>query len=741
MTVVRYILMAIVGLIVLAVVAIAAAIFVIDPNTYKPQIEQAVESRTNLDLTLTGDIGWSIFPLGLELNEVEATLDGERLVALQQLIAKVNFWSLVAMSPTVNMFVLDGLDARLTIDENGTGNWTRVLPEDEEAIKNPPQEEPSPEEAAAEKVSGEVLDFAVEEVSITNASIQFEDLSTGQSIVLQDFQVLASQIALGAEFPLEIGFLVNTEQPAMTVNGDITTRMSISEALDQFAVNGLDAQFELSGEPFSGNTVQAHITGSANANLENETIALEELQASLANLEITTNLTVEGYASQPTLSGELEVPEFSLRELLTTLGMDEIQTEDPEVLNRIALNTKLGGPAGTAELTELSIILDDTTFEGGARYNIGTGAIGLDLQGDSLNADRYLPPASEESEQQASAGNDSSGGSEQKAAEGAGGTGVETDLLPLETLRGLNLDINLGLNELIVSNLTITELNTEIDASNGQLQLTDLSGQLYEGAFQSTIGIDARTDDPAWDVRMQVSDVETQPLLTDLAEMDMLAGAANIEVDISTEGNRISDLRSNAGGEATFTLAEGEFTRMNLTRMACRGIALVNQEELTSDDWGTTTPFNDMSGTLTIDGDTLTNNNLVAALAGMRLEGEGTVDMATSEMDYEVGLRVVGEIHRDQACRVTEYVENVVIPVECRGNFSEDPASLCSFDGSRFRDTLKDIAANAARQKVREETEQVKEKAEQRAREEIEERLQGEDGEKVKDALRGLFDR
>lgn len=148
-----------------------------------------------------------------------------------------------------------------------------------------------------------------------------------------------------------------------------------------------------------------------------------------------------------------------------------------------------------------------------------------------------------------------------------------------------------------------------------------------------------------------------------------------------------------------------------------------------------------MKGTLQINGNTLDNTDLVAALAGMRLEGNGTVDMAASEIDYEAGLRIVGEIHRDEACRVTEYVENVVIPVECRGNFTEDPAGMCSFDGSRFRDTLKDIAANAARAKVQEETERAREKAEEKVREKIDERLQGEDGEKVKDAIRGLFNR
>ncbi|MEP5983155.1 MAG: AsmA-like C-terminal region-containing protein, partial [Marinobacter alexandrii] len=216
-----------------------------------------------------------------------------------------------------------------------------------------------------------------------------------------------------------------------------------------------------------------------------------------------------------------------------------------------------------------------------------------------------------------------------------------------------------------------------------------------------------------------------------LAEVDMLSGGANLNVDVTTSGNRISVLRENANGQITFNLAEGQFRKMNLTRMACQGIALVNQDSLSTSDWGAATPFNDMRGTLDINGNTLKNTDLVAALAGMKLEGDGTIDLKQSTLDYEAGLRIVGEIHRDEACRVTEIVENVVIPVECRGNFAEDPAGLCSFDGSRFRDTLKTIAANAAKAKAKEEVDKAKTKA----KEKVEEKLQ----EKLGDKLKGLF--
>ncbi|MBQ0832103.1 AsmA family protein [Marinobacter sp.] len=733
MKAIRYALIAIVALVVLAIAAIAIAMVVIDPNDYKPQIEKVVEEKTNLDLILEGDIGWSFIPIGLELNDVEATLDGERLVALKQLVAQIDFWSLIAMSPKVDTFVLDGLDAHLSINEQGEGNWTRIMPEPAEGdVKKDKKDvasssEKTPTAETESEQGGEALNFNVENVQISNAQVHYSDLRTGQKVTLEDFTVNASNITLGSEFPLDIGFRVETTQPQLAVDGSIEVRLAANEALNEFAVSGLEAVFKMNGEPFGGKSVTAKISGSAKANLENESATLSDFTASLANLTLNTNLDVKGFGDKPTLKGNVAISEFSLKELLENLGQPAIQTTDEEVLKAIAFSTNIGGPAGKPALSDLLITLDDTTFKGSGSYNLDNGGIVFDLQGDKLNADRYLAPKAEGTETESNAPT--------KTASAA----PEGDLLPLETLRGLLLDIDFGLGELIVSNLTINEIKASTTASKGLLKVDEFSGKLYEGSFGANVTIDARSDTPKWSINSDVSNVQTLPMLADVAEVTMLSGGANLKINATTSGNRISVLRDKADGQISFDLAKGEFRKMNLTRMACQGIALVNQDKLTTDNWGDTTPFDDMHGVLDINGNTLDNTDLTALMAGMKLEGNGTVDLKKTLVDYELGLRIVGDIHRDNACRVTEYVEDVVIPVECRGDFSAGAASLCSFDGSRFRDTLKTIASNAAKKKAKEEVDKAKGKAEEKVREKLEEKLGKDGGDKVKDALKGLF--
>lgn len=739
----RYLAIAVVVIVLLLVAALVAVTTILDPNDFKPQIEKAAEDNTNLDLILDGDISWSFIPIGLELNKVEARLEDKKLVSMDKLVAQVDFWSLLKMSPAVDTFVLDGLDARLVKNAEGQGNWERIMPEGESQTEEPEQKKEEPQqETTQESGDSTPLAFNVEKVKVSNAQVHYTDEATGQSVTLENVSLDSSDITLGEFFPLQLGFRFATNKPDFTVDGKLSAKISANEALNNFQVKDIDSSFDLTGEPFKGETVNAGLSGSLAANLEDETASLSDIAINFANVNITTNLDVADLGDKPKLDGKLAVEGFSVRKLLAAMGRPDIETSDPDVLANAAFSTAIGGKPGQIDLNDIKLILDDTTFKGQFGLGLANTAIALKLNGDSLNVDRYLPPKSEASSGD-SKGNDKSNDDTGQAdsaktasSENSGQAAEESDLLPLETLRGLALDINFGLKELVASNLTINDIKSTVTADKGLIKVKEVSGKLYYGDFDLSATLDARSDNPTWKIKERANGIETLPLLTDLADVKMLSGAVNLTADITTQGNRISKLRENAKGQVDFNLAKGKFRNINLTQMACQGIALANQDSLSKNDWNDETPFDDMSGTLKIDGNTLTNTNLTAALAGMDLSGDGDINMATNKLDYEAGLRIVGEVAKDEACRTTEYVKGVVIPLECRGDLSGDPAKLCSFDGSRFRDTLKDMAKNAASKKAKKE---INRAIDDKVGEKLDGKLDKDSSKKVKDALKGLF--
>lgn len=715
------------GIILLLAAIIAIATLVIDPNTYKPQIERVVESNTRLDIDLAGDIDWSLIPLGLTLNDVSANLDGELFARLDTLVAQVDFWSLLSFEPAVNEFLLEGMTANLVRDESGQGNWERIMPEQETAAAEP---EPAPAEVPAEPAADtQPLQFEVERVQIADAELRFRDEATGQDLTLDQVDLTARNITLGASFPLDLSFHFATNQPQLDVNGTVSAAIEASEDLQRFAITDLNSNFDITGEPVGGKTVEAGFSGDITANLADETATLSDFRAQLINLVVRSDLSVKGFGETPQLSGKLVVEPFSARELLDQLGQAPIETQDPEVLTNIALETGIAGPAGRIELNDFVLTLDDTRLKGDISYALQNGAIGVDLQGDRLNLDRYLPPPSEE---EAAAETETAGN-------GAGGTPApETDLLPLDTLRDLIFDVRLGLDELIAQNLRINAIEVQTTGRDGLIRANPIKGQLYEGDFLVTAELDARQDNPRWQINQRLNNVESLPLLKDLAELELISGKVNLQADVSTRGNRISALRENAQGDAAFNIADGAFETVNLTAYACQGIALAHGETINTQQWPERTKFEDMQGSVEINGNLLRNNNLAAALGGMTLNGEGTINLAEMLLDYELGLRIVGAIHEDNACRVNERIQNIVIPLECRGSL-ESPGELCSFDGSRFRDQLKDMAAAEAKRKASEKVEKAVDKQLDKLLGDDKEGEEDNTRKQIKDAVKGLF--
>jgi len=695
----RYLLIALAGLVILGGVAVAGILFQFDPNDFKPQIEEAAETHTRLDLQLGGDIGWSFIPLGLELNAVKARLDDQPFLELEQLIARVSLRSLIQMQPSVHRFELAGLDLNLTLDKEGRGNWERIMPEQAEpSPKTAPKEEPAQEDSGA-------LLFNISEVDIRNTRVHYRDESTGQTVTLDEFGLQASNIKPQQAFPIDLQFHLATTEPALDIRTKLNARLTLGEQFKRILLDQLSSQITLQGEATNQKSVDITLDGNIDADLNNSRIGLSALKLALNKVQLNTDLVISQFDSQPQLAGTLSIAEFSPRELLTQLGQSLPPMQDPNTLRKLSLETTLGGAPGQIELKPLKATLDDSKLSGEVRYTLDNGALFARLNLDAINADRYLAPAEETPAEESQAANT-------QAA-------PETDLLPLETLRSLQLDTGLNIGELIINAIPIRQLAVKATATDGLVTVNPLSGQLYEGSFKANASIDARSQTPRWQVQAKVSDVKTLPLLTQLAEMQQFSGLANIDLDLNTTGNRVSTLRNNAKGQANFAIKQGKFEGTSMSAYACEGIALMHKESIDTSTWPKVTNFEDLSGAVTINGNAINNSALTAQLKGMALEGKGAIDIGSMDLDYRAGLRILGDIHENPSCRVNEKLKGLIIPVKCKGSLTGEKGLPCKFDTARFRDVLADKAKAEAKEKASEEIDRGREKLKEKARDKL----------------------
>lgn len=111
------------GLLLIIVALGFALTHLFDPNDYKDEIRQLARDKAHVELSLNGDIGWSLFPwLGLELHEASiATLakPKEPFADLQMLGLSVRVLPLLRREVQMSDVRVEGLNLTLARDELG----------------------------------------------------------------------------------------------------------------------------------------------------------------------------------------------------------------------------------------------------------------------------------------------------------------------------------------------------------------------------------------------------------------------------------------------------------------------------------------------------------------------------------------------------------------------------------------------------------------------------------------------
>jgi len=184
---------------------------------------------------------------------------------------------------------------------------------------------------------------------------------------------------------------------------------------------------------------------------------------------------------------------------------------------------------GSLTLNPLTIKFDDSTLSGNAAVNnFSKPTIQFDLAVDAINVDRYLPKQVD-------------------TESGAQTTSVVPPpaalaLIPVQTLRDLNIEGIFKVQSLMVKGLTAEEVSVKLVAKNGILKSEQGIKKFYNGSYVGETVVDARQNTPKIIVTEQVTNINIEPLLIDLLGESPIAGIANITADLTTRGNTVPAL-------------------------------------------------------------------------------------------------------------------------------------------------------------------------------------------------------
>ena len=448
----------------------------------------------------------------------------------------------------------------------------------------------------------------------------------------------------------------------------------------------------------------------ADINLAKGTVALDRLSAKGLGLEVSGGIRAEQVLATPRFNGTLKVGAFSPRDLMLELGMGPPVTADPKVLTRLSGDVSFTGSTSGVNLDPLDLRLDDTAVQGSLGVpDLKKQALRFKLVVDAVDLDCYLPPKP--------------AGEEVKAPTPGAAAGAAAKL-PVDMLRALDVQGSLGVGKLKASNLKLQNVVLNIAARDGNLRMSRLGAALYGGQYQGNVGLDVRGQEPRVRLDESLSGVQIEPLLTDLRGEAKLKGRTDLKARLTASGADGDRMKKTLSGGGGFTVRDGAYKGVNLGLLARQGKVLLDTargKRTKSVEGSTQTDFSELSGTFTVDGGVVRNDDLAMKAPLLRLAGQGTADLGSGRIDYTLNASLV-ETSKGQEGKDTEKLEGITVPIRVTGTFDEP----------QF---VPDLTA-VAKQRAQVEIDKQKKKLEGKVEEKIKEKLGNDVGDKVKDLLR-----
>ncbi|RYZ98895.1 MAG: AsmA family protein, partial [Moraxellaceae bacterium] len=354
--------------------------FLVDANTFKPRI-QALAAEHGIALNMRGDLHWAYWPaIGLAVNDVSVA-DSDQPQTMLADVKKASF--LVAFVPLmrgdfqVKHILVDGATINLDVNEQGVGNWENIVKK-KATDANEPQasQETAPSQQTGQeselKADKKDLKLSIEKISLHDSQITYTNSAKGSTLALSAINLDMKDVNLqGKPFELDASWdtlLTQTkENPTKPDSGPLNIKSKLHSTL---AI----------GDSMNSLTVN-------NGELELNIHSKES-----ANLKLQYALTIDDLKNNLSYKGKLVIPALNAKQFMTAFGV-LYKTANEKTLTDVSFTSDITGDKKQIAFNALTLKIDKTNFGGSvAVKNFSTQDIFINLQGDDINADDYLPP-------------------------------------------------------------------------------------------------------------------------------------------------------------------------------------------------------------------------------------------------------------------------------------------------------------------------------------------------------------
>jgi AsmA protein len=306
-------------LIIVATIAMVSLATFVSPNRFKPLLVEQVKKYTGRDLTISGDLSWTLFPtFGVKIGHLElsnpAGFKQKTFAEMDSATVSVKILPLLHAKVESDGVTLKGLKVNLIKNAKGLTNWADLQKPSSEKVAATVKEETvvaSPKRAA--------LGLAISGIDVSNASITWENEQANQHFDINHFELHLKNITLTQPIPFKTSFDFVGQNPNVQGKLVMTSDISLNLETELYALHNIDLSLQLKQDAKNFPLV---LKGDVVADMAKQKLQLDNLVGHVANLAILGKVNVNDLSGTPKSTGHLTVQPFDVKQWLKETGQD-----------------------------------------------------------------------------------------------------------------------------------------------------------------------------------------------------------------------------------------------------------------------------------------------------------------------------------------------------------------------------------------------------------------------------------
>jgi AsmA protein len=600
------------GLVALFVVVLLGIRLFVDPNDYKDRIARAVKNSTGRELTLSGQIKLSVFPwIALELGPASLGnppgFSAQPFAAVQHVALRVKVLPLLRKELEIGRIQIDGLDLRLLKNAAGRGNW-----QDFGGPDTAPDATPS-----SSSGGGNLPDLGG--VEIKDSRVSYQDL------VADHLNFELGHLTSGTPTPVKLKVDVTTSPGSQPIALTGQFDMTLDTAKKQYGISSLELAGTLKPAPTAAAVSYKFSAPVLSADLTAQTLNAPDFKAQLAAVLLSGSLRGSQIVDAPAFTGAFKLDPVALRDLFNQLGIVPPTTRDPKALTKLAARGGFTYGANALAVNDIDVQLDDSELHGKAAVtNLDTKAMSFELAVDHIDLDRYRSPETQ---------------TPQPVAKTAGNTTAPAS----DPFKTLLLDGSLTIGSARVSNIALTQVHVGITAKDGVTHIAPATAKLYGGDYSGDITLDDRGTVAALKIDQSMTAIDILQLLKDFAKTQRISGHGTVTTNLTARGLGGDALMKTLNGHITANVDNGAVEGVDLWFEINRAVALVQKQSVPAGNSSGRTKFDVFKASADIVNGVATTKDLNIASQNLRVAGQGTTNLVTDAINYDVKATILKE--------------------------------------------------------------------------------------------------